>query len=167
MHEQGQNGESPFGAAKGEPERPLLEAFVVFLAFYLASWLSSGSSATSVFRPEFHMMVVATNLPRAILIIYLMAIGDGFQSFDIGRIKRIDLARAVVNGTRDADWDLVTALAAAHPWVLPSYGLHPWFLAERSPHWRERLEALAELRGETLENLTGQIAENFQRLFGP
>ena len=98
MHEQGQNGESPFGAAKGEPERPLLEAFVVFLAFYLASWLSSGSSATSVFRPEFHMMVVATNLPRAILIIYLMAIGDGFQSFDIGRIKRIDLARGALTG---------------------------------------------------------------------
>ena len=62
----------------------------------------------------------------------------------VADLQRIDLARAVVNGTREADWDLVTALAAAHPWVLPSYGLHPWFLAERSPHWRERLEALAE-----------------------
>jgi len=57
-------------------------------------------------------------------------------------LQRIGLARAVVNGTREADWERVTALAEAHPWVLPSYGLHPWFLAERSPHWRERLTAL-------------------------
>lgn len=98
MHEQGQNGGSPFGMAKGEPERPLLEAFIVFLAFYLASWLSSGSSATTVFKPEFHLMVVAMNLPRAILIIYLMAIGDGLPSFDIRRIRRIDPARGLLTG---------------------------------------------------------------------
>ncbi|MEI6561014.1 MAG: TatD family hydrolase [Verrucomicrobiota bacterium] len=60
----------------------------------------------------------------------------------VAELQRIGLARAVVNGTREADWDRVAALAQEHPWVLPSYGLHPWFLAERSPHWRERLTAL-------------------------
>ena len=57
-------------------------------------------------------------------------------------LVRIGLTRAVVNGTREADWERVTALAQAYPWVLPSYGLHPWHLAERSPHWRERLTNL-------------------------
>ena len=57
-------------------------------------------------------------------------------------LQQIGLTRAVVNGTREADWDRVAALAQEHSWVLPSYGLHPWFLAERSPHWRERLTDL-------------------------
>ena len=62
-------------------------------------------------------------------------------------LRRIGLARAVVNGTREADWDRVAALAQAHPWVLPSYGLHPWFLRERTPHWQERLTALVASGG--------------------
>jgi TatD DNase family protein len=49
----------------------------------------------------------------------------------------------VVNGTRESDWDRVRLLALRHPdLVLPSYGLHPWWLRERSPRWRETLEAL-------------------------
>jgi TatD DNase family protein len=35
--------------------------------------------------------------------------------------------RAVVNGTHPGDWQLVADLAAAHPWIIPSYGLHPWW----------------------------------------
>lgn len=49
--------------------------------------------------------------------------------------------RAVVNGTREADWDEVAALAAEEPWVIPSYGLHPWFLRERSAAWEGDLRA--------------------------
>lgn len=56
----------------------------------------------------------------------------------------LPLAGAVVNGTREADWPAVAALAGANPWVLPSYGLHPWWLAERSPHWQKRLTAQVE-----------------------
>lgn len=59
-------------------------------------------------------------------------------------LQRIGLARAVVNGTREADWDRVSTLAAAHSWVLPSYGLHPWYLNARPPEWRKRLTALVE-----------------------
>ncbi|MDD5351193.1 MAG: TatD family hydrolase [Chthoniobacteraceae bacterium] len=59
-------------------------------------------------------------------------------------LRGIGLSRAAVNGTREADWDAVAALAAAHPWVVPCYGLHPWYVKERSPRWRERLaECLA------------------------
>jgi len=56
-------------------------------------------------------------------------------------LRAIGLGGAVVNGTEEADWPEVSALAGAHDWVLPSYGLHPWHVARRSPRWLERLEA--------------------------
>lgn len=49
---------------------------------------------------------------------------------------------AVVNGTGESDWDAVTQFATEHPWVRPSYGLHPWYVRERSPDWLVTLERL-------------------------
>lgn len=57
----------------------------------------------------------------------------------MAELEKIGIACAVVNGTRESDWDGVAALAREHAWLLPSYGLHPWYLAERTPRWRERL----------------------------
>ncbi len=54
------------------------------------------------------------------------------------------ITRAVVNGTTERDWEAVATLARQHPWVLPSYGLHPWRLAHRTPKWKEHLLAYAE-----------------------
>lgn len=51
---------------------------------------------------------------------------------------------AVVNGTREDDWDEVAALAGATPWVIPSFGLHPWHVNGRSPSWREKLLRLLD-----------------------
>ncbi|MCE9610529.1 MAG: TatD family hydrolase [Chthoniobacter sp.] len=60
-------------------------------------------------------------------------------------LARIGVTRAVVNGTREDDWSAVVALAHAHPWITPSFGLHPWHVATRSPDWlahlREKLDA--------------------------
>ena len=57
----------------------------------------------------------------------------------------LGVVRTVVNGTREADWDAVASLADEHPFVLPSFGLHPWYVAERTPRWlellREKLDA--------------------------
>lgn len=50
----------------------------------------------------------------------------------------------VVNGTRELDWVRVHDLAMRSPRVLPSYGLHPWFISERSPDWKDRLLKLLE-----------------------
>ncbi len=48
----------------------------------------------------------------------------------------------VVNGTHPDDWPRVAALAAAHGFVRPAYGLHPWDVgAPRPADWRERLVA--------------------------
>lgn len=45
----------------------------------------------------------------------------------------------VVNGSCEADWPQVLALASKNPRVIPSVGYHPWYVPERSPHWKERL----------------------------
>jgi TatD DNase family protein len=50
--------------------------------------------------------------------------------------------RRVVCGTCEADWEAVLAHAANDGRVIPLLGLHPWFVAEASTGWAERLEAL-------------------------
>ena len=49
------------------------------------------------------------------------------------------ITRAVVNGTEESDWPAVAALAREYRVVLPSYGLHPWDVGNRSPIWLETL----------------------------
>jgi TatD DNase family protein len=51
----------------------------------------------------------------------------------------LDLRGAVVNGTREEDWEAVATLAAQQAWVIPSFGLHPWHAPRRSPHWLDAL----------------------------
>ncbi len=57
----------------------------------------------------------------------------------VAAVERSGIVRMVVNGACESDWPEVLALARAHTWVLPSFGYHPWYVAERSPQWRERL----------------------------
>ncbi len=45
----------------------------------------------------------------------------------------------VVNGTRESDWPAVEALARKYSWVIPAFGLHPWFAKERSSNWFDAL----------------------------
>lgn len=58
---------------------------------------------------------------------------------------------AVVNGSSELDWPEVTALAAdarkgnaSSLKIIPSYGLHPWDVGNRSPRWLENLRACLE-----------------------
>jgi TatD DNase family protein len=50
------------------------------------------------------------------------------------------LQRAVVAGSGEEDWSIVSALAQRYPWVLPSFGVHPWYVGEQSGHWLEGLQ---------------------------
>jgi TatD DNase family protein len=54
-------------------------------------------------------------------------------------LRPLDLRGAVVNGTREEDWDAVAALAVRHSWIVPSFGLHPWNVPTRSPQWLTKL----------------------------
>ena len=59
-------------------------------------------------------------------------------------LEQLGVKRSVVNGTREDDWHAVAALAAERPWVLPSFGLHPWHVAGRSADWEKHLRRTLE-----------------------
>lgn len=45
-------------------------------------------------------------------------------------------------GTSEADWNTVECLAQKYYCVHPSYGLHPWYVGDRSSGWLERLRGM-------------------------
>lgn len=58
----------------------------------------------------------------------------------IADMKAAGIGACVVNGTSEADWPQVAALAERHPaFVRPAFGLHPWFAHRRSDRWLETL----------------------------
>jgi TatD DNase family protein len=67
--------------------------------------------------------------------------------------SRLGLAKAVVNGTSEVDWPAVKTLGIEDSRVLPSYGLHPWYVDSRSVDWYENLES--RLRAE--RSVVGEI----------
>lgn len=69
----------------------------------------------------------------------------------IADLARTGVSAVVVNGTSEADWPEVVALCASHtdprptaslrPRLLPSFGLHPWDVGNRTQQWRGALTA--------------------------
>ena len=57
----------------------------------------------------------------------------------LAAVQREGVAKMVVNGSCEADWPQVLALARQHPQVIPSFGYHPWYVKERSPNWQQEL----------------------------
>ncbi len=57
-------------------------------------------------------------------------------------LPTLGIRSVVTNGTHGGDWAAVAALAHAHRWILPSFGLHPWWVAERAPDWADALERI-------------------------
>lgn len=56
-------------------------------------------------------------------------------------LPAMGIAGVVANGTCEADWADVAALAASATWVRPAYGVHPWHAGNRSADWETRLLA--------------------------
>jgi TatD DNase family protein len=63
----------------------------------------------------------------------------GRQSQLLAACEKAGVAKMVVNGACESDWPDVLALARENKMVLPSFGYHPWHLAERTPDWRKNL----------------------------
>jgi len=59
-------------------------------------------------------------------------------------LREIGLKGAVINGSCEQDWPVVTTLAKQYDWIVPSYGLHPWDCGNRSPQWLASLRAQLE-----------------------
>nr|KYP58027.1 putative deoxyribonuclease yjjV [Cajanus cajan] len=49
------------------------------------------------------------------------------------------VAYFAVNGVSEQDWHSVKHLAQTYPSVIPCFGLHPWYVKERSPNWFKTL----------------------------
>lgn len=64
----------------------------------------------------------------------------GRQNELLAECHNAGVARMVVNGACESDWPQVLRLARENKMVLPSFGYHPWYLEERTPHWQENLE---------------------------
>jgi TatD DNase family protein len=57
-------------------------------------------------------------------------------------LRQLDVCRAVVNGTNEAEWPVIAALAKKYDWIRPSYGLHPWDCGNSSPDWLASLRTI-------------------------
>jgi TatD DNase family protein len=54
-----------------------------------------------------------------------------------------DIAKVAVNATNEDDWDIVQQLACDYPtFVVPSFGVHPWWASAVLPGWLDRLRAI-------------------------
>ena len=60
------------------------------------------------------------------------------------QLAQLPLKGAVVNGTREDDWDAVATLSREQSFIIPSFGLHPWYVASRTLHWLDNLRAQLE-----------------------
>ena len=76
----------------------------------------------------------------------------GAREAILAETRALGVSRMVVNGTREADWAAVAELAQADARILPSFGLHPWYVPAATPGWetvwRRFLEAVPSAVGE-------------------
>ncbi|XP_049382096.1 uncharacterized protein LOC125846598 isoform X2 [Solanum stenotomum] len=49
-----------------------------------------------------------------------------------------------VNGLSEKDWHLVKEMSECYPSIVPNFGLHPWFITERTPNWLKTLRGFLE-----------------------
>jgi TatD DNase family protein len=69
-------------------------------------------------------------------------------------LPQTNVAGCVVNGTCEKDWPLVQNLASRHEWIIPAFGLHPWFAMDRSSGW---FDGLRQFMDETPRATIGEI----------
>ncbi len=60
----------------------------------------------------------------------------------MARARAAGVVKMAVKGCFEADWPRVVGIMEAYEGIHPSFGLHPWFIAERSPEWLNVLEQI-------------------------
>ena len=73
------------------------------------------------------------------------------QDYKTHNIKNV-VTNAIKNGVvhfinpsaHPSDWEAVAALAAQYPEVTPAYGIHPWYLDDALPNWKDTLENILQ-----------------------
>lgn len=54
------------------------------------------------------------------------------------------LLNFAVNGVSEKDWHLVKEMGDKYPSVIPCFGVHPWYVPQRSPNWFTTLKEFFE-----------------------
>jgi TatD DNase family protein len=62
----------------------------------------------------------------------------------LGQARAEGVGCFVCNGSAEEDWPLVSRLAADYGQIIPSFGLHPWYVGTRSRDWLAVLERCLE-----------------------
>lgn len=62
----------------------------------------------------------------------------------LSRARAAGVDRIAIKGASEADWSEVELLVESDPFLHASFGLHPWFLKQRTSEWAVRLNALLE-----------------------
>lgn len=128
-----------FPSKTGAPLNPLLEAGIVLSAFYLPAYLplQSAFSLESMAKSGYHLGILATDLPRIALLLYLMTIRDGLGNFGLDRklkLRDLGLALFTAAGALIMIFILSTLfsfIGASNPLISSAKGLKPpsYFLA--------------------------------------
>ncbi|MCF7784667.1 MAG: TatD family hydrolase [Prosthecobacter sp.] len=67
---------------------------------------------------------------------------DPWREQIIPMLPQTGLAEMIVNGSSEEDWPAVAELAREHAFIRPAFGLHPWYVKERSSQWSDTLRQL-------------------------
>jgi TatD DNase family protein len=61
-----------------------------------------------------------------------------FRARILEQLRKIDFGGAVLNGTKESDWEELEKVCAGDNRLLASVGLHPWFVSSRSEEWKSK-----------------------------
>jgi len=65
---------------------------------------------------------------------------DPWRDGILATMPQTGLAEMIVNGSSEEDWPAVAELARRHAWIRPAFGLHPWYVKERTQDWATTLK---------------------------
>ena len=80
---------------------------------------------------------------------------DPWREEIIAMMPGTGLGEMIVNGSCEEDWPQVAELARRLTWVRPAFGLHPWYVKERSPAWLEMLHEYLQSHPQAVVGETG------------
>ena len=60
----------------------------------------------------------------------------------VDRALAAGVSRMLCCGSAESDWETVKALSTRYPAIVPGFGLHPWYVKQRSANWLGELEFL-------------------------
>jgi len=65
----------------------------------------------------------------------------------LSRAFHAGISKMMCCGTSEEDWPRLADLARAHDEIMPSFGLHPWFIGQRSSRWLTTLKRFLDTSG--------------------